>query len=182
MCYSPVKVKERWRRIFECKAARRAAELPAVFLSFEVSMVGWPYRRVYKHCTECVQSVYKCTARPRLPTPGRNHLFRGDLATAVCCHCQHCARQMVTSPCALLSASSQHALGTRQGVAYVLPRTGGGTGYGTRYPAPGPRYADHQPPDRDRGHPREGRRWMLYRVHLCLQLNWMWETFNLICH
>ena len=70
-------------------------------------------------CTDTVQTLYRyCTSvppGPRRQTPGRNHLFRGDLATAVCCHCQHCARQMVTSPCALLSASSQHALVTRQG-------------------------------------------------------------------
>ena len=112
--YGPVK-DQGWRRMVECKAATRASELCAIFVCFEVSMVGVRTGE----CTDTVQTLYRyCTSvppGPRLQTPGRNHLFRGDLATAVCCHCQHCARQMTTSPCALLSASSQHALVTRQG-------------------------------------------------------------------
>ena len=111
MCYRPVKVKERWRRIFECKAARRAAELPAVFLSFEVSMVGWPYRRVYKHCTECVQSVYKCTGRPQTPDTGAQPLVpRGP---GHCCLLSLSTLRQTDGHLALCTSVSQQPACTR---------------------------------------------------------------------
>ena len=103
-CYGPVK-DQGWRRIVECKAATRASELCAIFVCFEVSMVGCPYRRVYRHCTDTVQVLYKCTARPQTPDTGAQPLVpRGP---GHCCLLSLSALRQTDGHLALCTSVSQ---------------------------------------------------------------------------